>query len=57
MDLTGTGADDVFFLLALGTPDQHRQTNRLYRQMRIGSAARELAHEFFYVLGGAGGGL
>ena len=27
----------------LGTPDQHRQTNRLYRQMRIGAAARELA--------------
>ena len=28
-----------------GTPDQHRQTNRLYRQMRIGSAQRELARE------------
>ena len=25
-----------------GTPDQHRQTNRLYRQMRIGAAQREL---------------
>ena len=26
-----------------GTPDQHRQTNRRYRVMRIGAAARELA--------------
>ena len=26
-----------------GTPDQHRQTNRLYRQMRIGAAQRELS--------------
>ena len=26
-----------------GVPDQHRGTNRLYRQMRIGAAARELA--------------
>ena len=26
-----------------GTPDQHRQTNRRYRAMRIGAAARELA--------------
>ena len=25
-----------------GTPDQHRQTNRLYRRMRIGAAKREL---------------
>ena len=25
-----------------GTPDQHRQTNRLYRRMRIGAAQREL---------------
>ena len=24
-----------------GTPDQHRQTNRLYRRMRIGAAQRE----------------
>lgn len=27
----------------LGTPDQRRQTNRLYRKMRIGAAVRELA--------------
>ena len=27
----------------LGTPYQHRQTNRLYRQIRTGAAARELA--------------
>ena len=26
-----------------GTPDQHRQTNRLYRRMRIGTAQRELS--------------
>ena len=26
-----------------GTPDQHRQTNRLYRRMRIGAAERELS--------------
>ena len=26
-----------------GTPDQHRQTNRLYRQIRIGAAQRELS--------------
>ena len=26
-----------------GTPNQHRQTNRLYRQMRIGVAQRELS--------------
>ena len=26
-----------------GTPDQHRQTNRLYRRMRIGAAHRELS--------------
>ena len=26
-----------------GTPNQHRQTNRLYRQMRIGAAQRELS--------------
>ncbi len=26
-----------------GTPTQHRQTNRLYRQMRIGAAHRELS--------------
>ena len=26
-----------------GTPDQHRQTNRLYRRMRIGAARRELS--------------
>ena len=26
-----------------GTPTQHRQTNRLYRQMRIGAARRELS--------------
>ena len=26
-----------------GTPSQHRQTNRLYRQMRIGAAHRELS--------------
>ena len=26
-----------------GTPSQHRQSNRLYRQMRIGGAHRELA--------------
>ena len=26
-----------------GTPDQHRQTNRLYRRMRIGAAQRELS--------------
>ena len=25
------------------TPDQHRQTNRLYRRMRIGAAQRELS--------------
>ena len=25
------------------TPSQHRQTNRLYRQMRVGAAHRELA--------------
>ena len=25
-----------------GTPNQHRQTNRLYRRMRIGAAQREL---------------
>ena len=25
------------------TPNQHRQTNRLYRQMRIGAAQRELS--------------
>ena len=25
-----------------GTPNQHHQTNRLYRQMRIGAAQREL---------------
>lgn len=27
----------------LGNPDQHKQTNRLYRRMRVGAAARELA--------------
>ena len=27
----------------LGTPSQHRQTNRLYRQVRIGAAHRELS--------------
>ena len=26
-----------------GTPDQHRQTNRFYRRMRIGAAERELS--------------
>ena len=26
-----------------GTPDQHRQTNRLYRRVRIGAAQRELS--------------
>ena len=26
-----------------GTPDQHSQTNRLYRRMRIGAAQRELS--------------
>ena len=26
-----------------GTPDQHRQTNRLYRRTRIGAAQRELS--------------
>ena len=26
-----------------GTPDQHRQANRLYRRMRIGAAQRELS--------------
>ena len=26
-----------------GTPDQHRQTNRLYRRMRIGAEQRELS--------------
>ena len=26
-----------------GTPDQHRQTNRPYRRMRIGAAQRELS--------------
>ena len=26
-----------------GTPNQHRQTNRLYRQMRIGAAQRKLS--------------
>ena len=26
-----------------GTPDQHRQPNRLYRQMRIGAVQRELS--------------
>ena len=26
-----------------GTPDQHRQINHLYRQMRIGAAQRELS--------------
>ena len=26
-----------------GTPDQHRQTNRLYRRMRIGAAQREVS--------------
>ena len=26
-----------------GTPDQHRQTNRLYRRMRIGAVQRELS--------------
>ena len=26
-----------------GTPDQHRQTNRLYRRMWIGTAQRELS--------------
>ena len=26
-----------------GTPDQHRQTNHLYRRMRIGAAQRELS--------------
>ena len=26
-----------------GTPDQHRQPNRLYRRMRIGAAQRELS--------------
>ena len=27
----------------VGTPNQHRQTNRLYRQMRIGASQRELS--------------
>ena len=26
-----------------GAPDQHRQTNRLYRRIRIGAAQRELS--------------
>lgn len=26
-----------------GAPDKHRQTNHLYRRMRISAAARELA--------------
>ena len=30
-------------LYLAGTPNQHRQTNRLYRQMRIGAAQRELS--------------
>ena len=37
-----------------GTPDQHRQTNRLYRWMRIGAAQRELSRnngERFLALG------
>ena len=28
-----------------GTPDQHRQTNRLYRRMWIGAAQRELSRK------------
>ena len=30
-------------LYSTGTANQHRQTNRLYRQMRIGAARRELS--------------
>ena len=26
-----------------GTPNQHRQTKRLYRQMRVGAAQREIS--------------
>ena len=38
-----------------GTPDQHRQTNRLYRRMRVGAAQHELSHngERFLALGHA----
>ena len=28
-----------------GTPNQHRQINRLYRRMRIGAVQRELSRE------------
>ena len=37
-----------------GTPDQHRQTNRLYRRIRIGAAQREVCRnkdERFWTLG------
>ena len=37
-----------------GTPDQHRQTNHLFRRMRIGAAQRELSRnngERFLALG------
>ena len=31
-----------FSRYSAGTPNQHRQTNRMYRQMRIGVAERKL---------------
>ena len=32
-----------FLRYSTGTPDQHRQTNRLYRRMRTGPAQHELS--------------
>ena len=29
-----------------GNPNQHYQTNRLYRQMRVGAAQRELSRAY-----------
>ena len=32
-----------FSRYSAGTPNQHHQTNRMYRQMRIGAAQRKLS--------------
>ena len=42
MDLQLSRQQILLFYWA-GTPNQHRQTNRLHRQMRIGAAQRELS--------------
>ena len=40
-DLQRSGRETLCYWA--GTPNQHRQTNRLYRRMRIGAVQRELS--------------